>query len=186
MYYGRKVILRGLELSDVDYIMKHWNKLELRKTLGSMFPNSNEEEQEWIRRTWKNRSEGNAYQLAITDLDGRLIGTIGLFNLSNIHRSAELGISILDPENRGKGYGTDAVKTICAFGFRILNLHRIYLYHYDFNTGKKAYSNAGFQICGKMRDGHFNLGKYVDVIYMDILENEYFEKFSEYTLFRME
>lgn len=186
MYFGKKVILRGLELSDVDHIMKKWNTLELRKTLGSQIPHSIQEEEDWIKESWEQRKKGTHYGFAITDYDGKFLGTVGLFRINQITRSAELGIAIHNSENQGKGYGSDAVITISAFGFKILNFHRIHLSYVDGNLGAKAYSKAGFQETGRERDAHFILGRYKDLIKMDILESEFREKFADYTLFPRE
>jgi len=56
---GRKVCLRSFELSDLDEIMKHWNSVELRRLLGNVErgPASRNEEEEWIKDTWKLRQE---------------------------------------------------------------------------------------------------------------------------------
>ncbi len=186
MYYGKKVILRGLELSDVDSIMKSWNNLELRRTLAQSLPVTREEELEWIRKSWKERSAGTSYQFAITDHKNNFLGTTGFFSINKISRSAELGIAIYDIKNRGKGYGTDAVITLCAIGFNILNFHTIRLNYIENNKAAKAYYRAGFQEIGRMRDAIFKHGEYLDLIYMDIIENEFRDKFSEYTLFRQE
>lgn len=186
MYYGKKVILRGLELSDVDHILKKWNTLELRKTLGSQILHSVKEEEDWIRNSWDQRTKGTSYGFAITDYDGNFLGTAGLFGINQINRSGELGISIIDDVDRGKGYGTDAVITISAFGFNVLNFHRIHLNYVAGNPGAKAYANAGFIETGRERDAQYILGEYKDHIKMDILEDEFREKFADYTLFPRE
>jgi RimJ/RimL family protein N-acetyltransferase len=184
MYYGKKVILRGLELSDLDSIMKNWNNLELRRTLSNQLPHSKEEELEWIKNTWKSRREGKGMQLAITDHQNNFLGTVGIFDIRNSDRRAEIGIAIHEIDNRGKGYGTDAVITMCAVGFNILNLHSIKLCYLDYNERSKAYYNAGFTEVGRHRDAIFALGKYRDLIYMDILEDEFRAKFPDYELFK--
>ena len=183
MYYGNKVILRGLELSDVDHIMKKWNTLELRKTLGSMIPYSIKEEEDWVRNSWEQRSKGTGYGFAITDYKNNFLGTTGLFSINRTCRSAELGIAIHDEKNQGKGYGTDAVSAITAFAFKVLNFHRVRLTYVDANPGAKAYYKAGYTEIGRERDGIFILGEYKDLIVMDILEKEFNDKFPEYTLF---
>ena len=106
------------------------------------------------------------------------------FNIRNQDRRAELGIAIHEIDNRGKGYGTDAVITMCAVGFNILNLHSLKLCYLDYNERSKAYYNAGFTEVGRHRDAIFALGTYRDLIYMDILEDEFRAKFPNYDLFK--
>ena len=67
MLEGKKVRLRSVELSDLDEITKNWNSMELRNFVGtaSLGPASRNEEEEWIRNTWKERRERIAYTFAI-------------------------------------------------------------------------------------------------------------------------
>ncbi|MCY3413625.1 MAG: GNAT family N-acetyltransferase [Candidatus Heimdallarchaeota archaeon] len=183
MFRGKKVILRQGRLSDVDNIMIHWNTLELRKTIAYQLPDSVEHEKDWIRNNWENMRKGQSYHFIITDEEDEFIGTIGLFQVDRINRRAELGIAIHDPQIRGKGYGTDAVITMCAVGFNILNFHSIRLSYLDFNQGAKAYYNAGFTETGRERQAIFRNGTYVDLVNMDILEDEFREKFGDYSLY---
>ena len=56
--------------------MKYWNSIELRKLVGSIDrgPMSRNEEEEWIRNTWKLRTERKAFIFAIESIaDGKLI-----------------------------------------------------------------------------------------------------------------
>ena len=184
MFYGKKVYLRGIELSDADLIMKNFNNLELRMTLGGVNPASHEEEIEWIKSTWEGRKKGETFEFSICLLDDTWIGTTGLFAIDKQNRSAELGIAIHQKEHQGKGYGTDAIITLCGFGFRHLNLHSIHLKYFDFNiAGEKSYPKAGFQVTGREREVYFRDGVYRDMMRMDILASEWFEKFGkEYTL----
>jgi len=114
MYYGDKVRLRAIEMSDLDEIMKHWNTYETRRFLYSATPNSQEHERKWLEEAttstpWKSGS----MVLAIEDKkSGQFLGTVGLDSISTQHRRAEFGIAIHNPENHGKGYGTDATKVM--------------------------------------------------------------------------
>lgn len=185
MYYGKKVILRSIELSDVDDILPYFNTLEYRRTIGGVLPYTKEQEEEWVKSTWEGRMKGNPYIFGIALPDDRLIGTVSLFKVDKIHKNAELGIGIHDPNDRNKGYGTDAVLTICAFGFLHLNLHSIYLRYIEYNkNGARAYQKAGFTQTGIERDMIFRDGNYHNFVRMDILEREFLEKFPDYTLYK--
>jgi RimJ/RimL family protein N-acetyltransferase len=185
MYYGKKVKLRGLELSDVDNIMKYWNDFEMRENLYSQIPYSREEEEEWIRSTWKSRSQANGYVFAIETHDGEWLGTTGLHGVNQINRSADFGIAIHRKDLWGKGYGTDATITMCAIGFNILNLNRIELEYYEKNIkGEKAYTNAGFKEIGRRRQARLIDGKYEDSVLMDFLRDEFKEKYPDFSLYQ--
>jgi len=180
MIEGRHVRLRSFELSDVDEIMKHWNNIELRNLVGGADrgPTSINDEEEWIRETWKHRRERTAFTFAIeTVSDRRLIGGISLFNFNLTSRSVVLGVSLYDPKNRGKGYGTEAVNLALSFAFRTLNVNRVELYTFDFNEqAQRCYEKVGFKEVGRRRKARFIDGKYVNDIIMDILAEEWLGK----------
>ena len=185
MYYGQKTILRSLELSDIDPIMENFNDLEMRKYLLSAIPYSREDEIEWIRSTWQARRSGTSYTFAITDIEDNFLGTCSLESIHPFHRSAVLGIAIYPKENWDKGYGSDALISLCWVGFNILNLNRIELEYLEFNQrGGKVYPKLGFKQSGVRRAAHFVNGKYHDSIVMDLLRDEFNAEYPEIDLER--
>ena len=177
MIKGKRVLLRSFELTDLDEIMRHWNNMELRNLVGGADsgPASRNDEEEFIKGTWKQRQEKKAFTLAIeTIANDKLIGGISLMNINWTNRSAMLGISIYDPKNRGKGYGQESMKLCLDFAFRNLNLNRVELETFDFNKrAKDCYVKVGFREVGTKRKARFIDGRYSDVIIMDILRDEW-------------
>ncbi|MDH5376426.1 MAG: GNAT family N-acetyltransferase [Candidatus Bathyarchaeota archaeon] len=180
MIKGKRVLLRSFELSDLDQVMRHWNSMELRNLVGAadMGPVSRNDEEEFIKGTWKRRQERKAFTLAIeTIADGKLIGGVSLMNINWTNRSAMLGISIYDPKNRGKGYGQESINLVLGFAFRTLNLTRVELEAFDFNErAQKCYLKVGFREVGTKRKARFIDGQYRDVMIMDILRDEWLAK----------
>lgn len=177
MIEGKRVRLRSFELSDLEGIMKYWNNMELRNFVGSVDrgPVSRNDEEEWIRNTWKERSERKAYTMAIeTIADNRLIGGVGLFDFNWTSRSAMTGISIYNPAYWGKGYGQESMNLMLGFAFHNLNLNRVELNTFDFNKrARKCYLKVGFKEAGRRRKACFIDGQYHDDIIMDILKEEW-------------
>jgi RimJ/RimL family protein N-acetyltransferase len=102
-----------------------------------------------------------------------LLGNCGLFEIDPVHRSAEVGIFLGDDLRRGGGYGTEALKLLCDYGFNILNLRSINLRTYSYNARAMAsYAKVGFKEAGRLRKAHFYAGEYHDVIIMDLLAEE--------------
>ena len=56
--------------------------------------------------------------------DERPIGEVMLIDIDRVNGSAEVGIFIGEPDEWGKGYGTDAVRALVDFGFAELRLER--------------------------------------------------------------
>ena len=175
MFDGKKVTLRSFELADIEEIMKHWNTISLRRELGPVVPDSREERLHWIRRTWEERKVGRGYTFAVEDLKTkRLLGYASLKGVRPINRTASVSIAIFSEEDRGKGFGTDAMKVLLRFGFDFLNLHRIGLNVFDTNPRAiRVYEKVGFKKVGVMRHTDFVEGKYVNDVAMDILEDEW-------------
>ena len=107
-----------------------------------------------------------------------LIGSCGIENIDNIHRTGTLGIFIGEENEREKGYGTEVIRLLLDYGFNYLNLQNIKLDVLSFNERAIAcYKKCGFKECGKRRKCYYLNGKYYDKISMDILKEEFNESF---------
>jgi len=185
MYYGKIVRLRAPEMSDLTKILEHVNEWETRRFLGVVLPTSEKAEREWLEKAttsnpWK---DGNLY-LAIEDKQtGELIGTTGLHGVSAHDRCAELGIFIHNPENCGKGYGTDALRVVLWVAFHVLGLESVYLHYIDINErGRRAYEKAGFKHAGVLRRRIFSSGEFHNLVAMDILREEFMQQYPPGTM----
>lgn len=178
MLEGNKIILRGLELSDVDELMKHWNKKEVKQYLLQIAPHSREEEEEWIRSTWKNRREGRSYVFAIVTIaEGLHIGNVEISINNQISRRGEVGVVIFNSKFWGQGLGSEALELILDYGFKNLNLHSIELQVFEKNQrARAAYKKVGLIEVGRQREAHFFEGQLIDIIIMDILASEWVER----------
>ena len=106
--------------------------------------------------------------------DDTLIGSCSINEIDFPNRAGTVGILIGDEENRGKGYGTDTLKTLLNYGFNELCLHNIQLGVYSFNERAIAcYKKVGFKEVGRNREVRFHNGKWYDGILMDILDREF-------------
>jgi RimJ/RimL family protein N-acetyltransferase len=102
------------------------------------------------------------------------IGYCFLADLSTVHRNARLGIAIGEADYRNKGYGSEAMRALLAFGFEDLNLERIYLDVANHNLPAiHVYEKCGFVTEGLMRRHYFVGGQYRDMRMMAMLREEY-------------
>lgn len=103
-----------------------------------------------------------------------LIGFVALFSIEWNNQCGKMAIGIGDPNFRGKGYGTDALRLILRYGFCELNLHRIGLDVISYNQRAiHAYQKVGFQVEGTLRESVLRDGQKYDRILMSILRSEY-------------
>lgn len=106
-------------------------------------------------------------------LDNQAIGWGSLSGGSPEDRSATLGIVIGDRTCWDSGYGTDATRALCRFGFQMMNLHRIQLTVFGENQrALHVYEKLGFRAEALERDAIFWRGRYHDIVLMGMLEGE--------------
>ena len=111
------------------------------------------------------------YLAATTHTDDRLIGFVRL-GLSGV-QAAKLGAAIA-AEHWGHGYALDATRTIIAFGFTTLGLHRISGAIGPDNAASIALvTRLGFTEEGRIRDHVFTNGAWRDSILYSLLIHEW-------------
>lgn len=125
----------------------------------------------WVRGPWFDRaqdpSDAGLVGLVVTDRDdGRFLGTCGYQVASPVHRVAVLGIGLRRDEI-GRGYGTDAVRTLVRFAFEQHGVTSVRLATIANNAaGLRAYAKAGFVPIGRLREHVWRDGRWWDVIEM--------------------
>jgi len=174
MISGEKVVLRALEPEDAELGHRWMNDPEVTRFLSMRFPLSMLQERKWAEQE---RDPMRDFTVIIETLDGQPIGSCGLHGINAADRCAGLGISIGEKEYWSQGYGTDAMLTLCGFGFTQMNLHRIFLHVLAANArGIRCYEKCGFVHEGRLREAIFRHGSYHDVLAMGILAHEYRDK----------
>jgi RimJ/RimL family protein N-acetyltransferase len=171
---GRLVRLRAREQADLSRLNEMFNDPDVLAGLTFPFPQSMAGIREWAERTRADRTNAT---FVIETLQGR--DTIGVCSLENIDpraRASVFGIWVGKPF-WNEGYGTDATRTCCRFGFRYLNLQRIELTVYAETNPRavRAYEKVGFKHEGTLRRAQFIGGRYRDVAVMGLLAEELIE-----------
>lgn len=112
------------------------------------------------------------YRLVPDDPDP--IGLIELDGIEWTHGEGWLGIGLGARDCWGQGYGTDAVKLILRYGFTELNLHRISLTVFAYNSRAiRLYRRLGFVEEGRAREFLQRDGRRWDMIFMGLLRTEW-------------
>jgi RimJ/RimL family protein N-acetyltransferase len=106
-------------------------------------------------------------------VDGRTVGSCNLFHEDQLARHAEIGIALLSDE-RGRGYGTDALRVLAEFAFVRRNLRRLHLIAVATNAPAiAAYRKVGFTEEGRRREHCWIRGTFVDEVSMGLLRSEW-------------
>ena len=172
MIVGEKVRLRPIEGDDLPRCVKWFADPDVRHHLANYLPFSLAQEERWFEALQGRTEREEALLLAIETADGVHVGNVGLSDINWKDRHAELGIVIGEKTYWGRGYGTDAIRTLLSLAFREMNLHRVFLrVDTDNARGIRCYEKAGFQREGVLREVVFRDGVYCDQYVMSVLQS---------------
>jgi RimJ/RimL family protein N-acetyltransferase len=181
MIYGEHIRLRAVEHDDLPTFVKWVNDPDVKQGIGVYLPLSMADEEEWFNKVHERIPEEHNLVIEVRkpaqdadEVSWMMIGGCGFFNYDGRNRSTEFGIMIGDKSCWNHGYGTETVRLLVQHGFNTLNLNRIYLRVLDNNPRAiRAYEKAGFTYEGRQRQAEFKDGKYVDLLVMSILRDEF-------------
>lgn len=133
---------------------------------------------EWFEKDLVEQQKNDELFFLIRTLEEDLtIGLIGLDGIQWVHGDAWVGIGLGEREYWGKGYGTDAMRILLRYAFEELNLHRLSLSVFEYNSRAiRSYEKAGFVIEGRARQFLNRDGRRYDMIFMGILRHEWKER----------
>ena len=170
---GERIYLSVIRSDDAEQYARWFHDLQLTAYLGMIgMAYSLEQEQDWASRV-VHQFDNKTFAIIVRG-ETRLIGSVSLMEINHRHSNATLGIAIGDKSCWGKGYGSEAVRLMCDYGFTFLNLYHIRLWHLGFNErGHQAYLKAGFHEAGRLHGALAFNGKRYDDVLMEITRDEF-------------
>jgi diamine N-acetyltransferase len=167
---GELVELRAIERQDLPRYALWLNDSDVQWYLSRMEPTSLDEETRWHERL---ANDPQARDYAIW-YQGEHIGGAGFTNLNFKERSGEVRLMIGRKDLWDRGLGADALLALLRHGFEQLNLHRVCLHVFSDNARAiRCYEKVGFRQESRQRECSFRHGRYHDMLWMSILEDEY-------------
>lgn len=171
MLKGENVILRAVEREDLKRLHELRRNIEL-----SMFS-----EGDWrpvplaaIEKDYDKHLSDEEQAWFVIEVDGKVIGDIGLHHRDRRSRVTAFGIGIWDPEYISRGYGREAIGLLIDWAFRNQNYERIWLDTWATNQRAiRCYEAIGFVEEGRQRRQIYFDGQYVDVVLMGLLREEW-------------
>lgn len=171
MLEGNSVNLRIIEKDDIPILAEWYNSMEFQ---GKYFTNPQKSKTDW-EKDFENPSRKGAlddHEFLIEKKDGTKIGHIG-YGTCPLHGWLEIGYAII-PEERRKGYGTEAIQLMVDYLFLTKDAPRIAINTDARNAASiKAAEKAGFKKEGIIRKGGFTWGQYADACILGILREEW-------------
>lgn len=106
--------------------------------------------------------------------DDRLAGFVQLHWIEWSHGSAHVKIGIGDPQDRGHGYGTQAMQLLLNLAFNELNFHRLNASVVEDNPqGLRFLLKLGFVEEVRRRQALLRQGRRLDIIHLGLLQSEW-------------
>jgi RimJ/RimL family protein N-acetyltransferase len=177
--YDDRVALTPVAEAHLPLLTRWINDPAVLHYLGMLGGVSEDRERGWIERVSKSSSD-KVFGILLR-AEQRLIGTLALHNVQNPEGHAEFGISIGEKDCWGQGYGTEAARLLLDWGFNRLALRSIFLRVSEFNArGMRSYAKLGFKPAGRLRRHSFRNGTQSDMLYMDLLPEEFNTLWAEW------
>jgi len=168
MLIGEKICLGPMLQTDGPLLFGWLNSVELAHFNGPYRPTDQAKFDQWFGGI-ANDASRVVFALRRRE-DLRLIGYVQLINIQPVARSAELGVLIGAPADRGRGFGREAVGLALGFCWRDLNLERVTLLVVGHNPGAvRLYGQVGFEIEGTLRRASYVDGEFRDITIMGAL-----------------
>ncbi len=168
-----RLIIRDYQQTDLEDIHEYGSDPEVVKYL-PFGPNTREDSQNFLNHVMGKQEEEprEDYGLAVVlKSEDKLIG--GCRISKDSEREGNLGY-ILNRHYWGNGYATEATKSMVEFGFKELDVHRIYTdCHPDNVRSIRVLEKVGMTVEGIRREYTKIHGEYSDMLLFSILEHEW-------------
>lgn len=176
--------LRSVRMEDVDGLWPLVSDARLTPFLAWEPHQSKNETEQMVGALIAAQQAGKGFHWTVCHGE-HVVGLVSLIDVRRAHRSwildrAELAYWI-GPANHGHGFATEASKAVVQYGFRLLGLHKIIVYHAADNPSSGAVvRKLGFRFVGNEREAFCKNGRWHDLQHYEMLASEFnlFEKSS--------
>ena len=171
--HTERLELRQFRHEDADQVQRLAGAKEIAQFTTLPHPYKDGMAAAWIKQQHADFAAMRIVNFAIVRrADDELIGSIGL-TLSEAHQRGELGFWIGGPY-WNNGYCTEAAHKVIEYGFKALNLHRIFALHYGRNAGSgKVLQKLGMQYEGTQSEHFLRFGVWEDSKLYGLLKSTY-------------
>ena len=100
---------------------------------------------EQVANQYHTRFENTLYFVTVNGDNNEIVGSSELDFIDWENKTCAVCRYLIAPQHRNKGFGTEALKRLVSYAFDALNMKKVRLSVFDFNTGaQKCYAKAGF------------------------------------------
>ncbi len=125
--------------------------------------------------------EKGSFHFAIrTRAEDRLVGFAELEYIAWTHGAGKVSLGIGSTDDRGHGYGREALGLVLRYAFAELNLHRLTAPTFEYNEPAARFlERAGFRLEVRRRQALNRAGRRWDVLMYGMLREEWEEKWGK-------
>jgi RimJ/RimL family protein N-acetyltransferase len=122
----------------------------------------------------KTKADKGPFFAIITKAAEEFIGICHFTNIEQIKRMADISIFLSDLSYWNNGIGEEVANLLLDYGFNVYNMNNIAVQIYPCNEDIiNCYKRCGFTIYGRRRDFVIRGRQKFDIVYMDILVEEF-------------
>lgn len=173
-WQGKKVRLRGVELSDAETFFR-WNlDSEMARGLEFVWPPVSEERvRDFLRQQTLKVLEQDAFLWVIEDAEGQAVGTISTHHCEPQHGTFMYGIHVAR-EHARRGYAAEAVGIILKYYFEERRYQKATVSVHSYNKASVAlHEKLGFRHEGTLRRMIYTKGEYFDQLWYGLTREEW-------------
>ncbi|ADK79566.1 GCN5-related N-acetyltransferase [Sediminispirochaeta smaragdinae DSM 11293] len=172
---GEKVYLNPTHENDIPFLANFMNDDHIKyfgRNCGSAIYETK------MKTHFEENKEDERYTIFRKD-NNEIIGDISINSIDIYNRAGSLSVIIYGKENRGKGFGKEAILLILKHAFIDLNLENIDLGTWEYNKAAiHVYEKIGFKLIGRRRNRRIVGNSFYDEIIMDMISDEYFKLYG--------
>lgn len=150
---GGRILLRALEPEDVDILYRWENDTRIWHLSNTVAPFSRFVLEQYVMNSHEDIYKTRQLRLMIeTTEQPKTVGSVDLFDFDPSHRRAGIGL-IIAPEERRKGFASEALELLIDYCFATLMLHQVYCnITPDNKASLELFQKKGFKIIGSKKE----------------------------------
>lgn len=169
-----RLLLRRLDANDADEILALRGNPEIMKYIPRPLAKTKEDALEHIAMIEDKIVNNTGINWGITIKgSSKIIGIIGHYRISPENHRAEIGYMSF-PETNGKGYMSEAIKAVVAYGFEHMQLHSIEaIIDPDNLASEKVLQKNGFVKEAHILENELWEGRFLDTVIYSLLKRNF-------------
>lgn len=174
MLIGERVYLRPLEVSDAEELARHAAVETETFFDDGRVPFSPLAYERYFGKLYAERPPTEIQFAVCLKEDDRLLGSVGIDGIDWVNRTGETESFLGLPENRGRGYGSEAKHLLLEYCFDRIQLEMLRSLVWEPNTrSAAALLKQGYQPAGHVRGAATRGGKYYRMRVFDLSREEW-------------